>query len=75
MYSVVGCSDCGSFWILEGDQETTVCRSCGKQHTTEKLKRFIQTPEKEEAKEARAELLAEKAGYGDEYREQREEFR
>lgn len=72
MYYVVGCSDCSAYWILEGEQETTTCRSCGTRHKVKKLKRFIESPDKAVVREARAELLAEKAGYGDEYREQRD---
>lgn len=72
MYYVVGCSDCSALWILEGEQETTVCRSCGTRHDTDGLKRFIETEEKAVAREARAEMLAERAGHGDEYRAARD---
>lgn len=72
MYYVVGCPECRAIWILEGEQESTTCRSCRKQHQLKKLKRFIETEHKNVAVEARAEILAEQAGQKDEYREARQ---
>lgn len=68
MYSLVGCSDCNALWILEGEQETTTCRSCGKRHQVDSLRKFVETEVKEVARERRAEMLADRAGHGEEYR-------
>ena len=67
MYYLVGCPDCSALWILEGEQETTMCRSCRTRHQVDSLRRFVETEEKVVATEARAEILAERSGHGDDY--------
>lgn len=58
MYAVVGCGDCGSFWVVEGRPETTTCPSCRKRHRFEQLKKFAETDGADAAREARTALLA-----------------
>jgi len=65
MYAVVGCSECSALWVVEGRPETTQCRRCGSRHTFAKLKQFVTTDSPEEAKEARAALLADRQDQGD----------
>lgn len=61
MYSVVGCGDCGSVWIVDGDPETTTCRRCGKRHRFASLRKLERTDDKQAAAEARSKILAERA--------------
>lgn len=61
MYSVVGCGDCGSVWIVDGDPETTTCRRCGKRHRFASLRKLERTDDKRAAAEARSKILAERA--------------
>jgi hypothetical protein len=65
MYSVVGCSDCEALWIVEGRPATTECPRCGKRHQLKKLKRFVETDDKDHASEVRASMLANRQGQGD----------
>ena len=65
MYAVVGCGNCTAFWVVEDRPETTGCPRCGKRHQYKKLKRFAETPDPDEARQARAALLADREGYGD----------
>ena len=71
MYAVVGCNGCGNLWLLRnpGDAETARCSRCGKRHRTEKLRRFHESADREEARQARAALLAGKRGESDAFRE------
>lgn len=64
MYAVVGCNGCGTMWLLSDpdDSETATCPRCGKRHRTRKLKRFIETDDRNAARQARAALLARKRG-------------
>ncbi|MFB6109270.1 MAG: DUF5817 domain-containing protein [Halodesulfurarchaeum sp.] len=58
MYAVVGCSNCQALWIVEGRPETTTCPRCGTRHQFERLKQFVKTPDREEAREVRSAMLA-----------------
>jgi predicted nucleic acid-binding Zn-ribbon protein len=69
MYAVVGCGECGAFWVVESEPETTGCPRCGKRHRYERLKRFVETDDGDEARQARAALLADREGYGDAFGE------
>lgn len=61
MYAVVGCRDCGAYWIVAGRPETTQCRRCGARRRFEQLHRFAETDDEDAAREARARLLAERS--------------
>jgi hypothetical protein len=63
MYAVVGCNDCSSLWVVEGRPETTQCPSCGKRHRFGRLKQFHASEDADEAKQARAALLANRQGF------------
>jgi DNA-directed RNA polymerase subunit RPC12/RpoP len=67
MYAVVGCTDCGTYWLLSdpGDAETATCPRCGSRHRTRKLRRFYESDDRDAARQARAALLAEKRGESD----------
>lgn len=65
MYAVVGCGNCNAFWVVEGQPETTGCPRCGKRHRYAKLKRFVETEDPDEARQARAALLADRGGHGE----------
>lgn len=58
MYVVVGCSACQALWILEGRPETTTCPRCGTRHQFDRLKQFVSTADKAEAREIRAAMFA-----------------
>jgi len=64
MYAVVGCTECGTYWLLTDPRESdsATCPKCGRRHRTKKLKRFYETDDREAAREARAALLAKKHG-------------
>lgn len=62
MYAVVGCRDCGAYWVVSGRPETTQCRRCGARRRFEQLHRFVETDDEDAAREARARLLAERSG-------------
>ncbi len=64
MYAVVGCNNCGMLWLLSDPNaaKTAQCPRCGKTHQTRKLKRFIETEDRNAAREARSALLAKKHG-------------
>lgn len=57
MYAVVGCGDCGSFWVVGDRPETTTCPSCRKRHHFDNLKKFAETDDADAAREARSALL------------------
>ena len=69
MYAVVGCSDCGTYWLLSDPdgQDSATCRRCGKSHRTRKLRRFFESEDRSAAVQARAELLARKSGDADSF--------
>lgn len=69
MYVVVGCSTCQSLWIIEGRPETTSCPRCRTRHDFTRLKKFVTTEDKDEAREVRAAMLASKQGRGEVYEE------
>jgi len=64
MYAVVGCTDCGAYWLLTDpeDSDSATCPTCGRRHQTKKLNRFFESEDREAAREARAALLAKKHG-------------
>lgn len=62
MYAVVGCSACSALWIVEGRPETTGCPRCGRRRRFDKLKKFVETADEDDAREARAAMLAERGG-------------
>jgi len=64
MYAVVGCTDCGGYWLLADpdDQESAQCPTCGRTHQRQKLKRFHTSDDRAAAVEARSRLLARKRG-------------
>ncbi|ADQ66589.1 replication protein H [Halogeometricum borinquense] len=64
MYAVVGCSECGSMWLLTDPRQskTANCPRCGRTHQTKKLRKFLETEDREAARQARAALLAKKHG-------------
>ncbi len=63
MYAVVGCSECNSFWVIEGRPETTNCPTCGKRHRFTKLKKFTETDDADAAREARTTLLTNRSDH------------
>jgi predicted nucleic acid-binding Zn-ribbon protein len=62
MYAVVGCTDCGTLWLLSDPDasETARCPRCGRRHQTRKLRRFATTEDRDEARQVRSALLARK---------------
>ncbi len=60
MYSVVGCSECNALWVVPNRPETTTCRRCGTRYTFTALTRFAETETREEARNARTRLLADR---------------
>lgn len=71
MYAVVGCTDCGNYWLLAdpGESDSATCSRCGRRHQTEKLRRFYASEDRDDAREARAALLAKKRGDADAFDE------
>lgn len=67
MYAVVGCRECGAFWVIEGRPERTQCPRCRTSHQTTRLKRFVETEDGDAAREARGALLAADAGFEELY--------
>lgn len=67
VYAVVGCTDCGSLWLLSDPDasDTADCRRCGRTHRTERLRRFYEAEDRAAARQARTALLAEKRGESD----------
>jgi hypothetical protein len=68
-YAVVGCTDCSALWVVEGEPETTECPRCGKRRQFRKLRRFVETEDRAEAREARASILANRQGEGEAFAE------
>jgi hypothetical protein len=58
MYAVVGCRECRALWIVEGRPDTTRCPRCGTRRQFSKLRRFLETGDADEARQARSALLA-----------------
>ncbi|WP_299333612.1 DUF5817 domain-containing protein [Haloplanus sp.] len=67
MYAVVGCTDCGGLWLVSDPDaaDTATCPTCGTRHRTARLKRLFTAVDREAAREARAAMLAERAGATD----------
>ena len=61
MYAVVGCSECSALWILDGQPDRTECPRCGRSHSADRLKRFVETDDKDHAREVRASTGRERA--------------
>lgn len=64
-YAVVGCSNCGALWVVEGRPDTSGCPRCEKRHRFSKLRQFVSTDDEDHAREVRASILANRAGHGD----------
>jgi len=64
MYAVVGCTECGGYWLLADpdEQDAANCPTCGRTHQTAKLNRFYTSDDRQAAVEIRSRLLAEKRG-------------
>lgn len=62
MYAVVGCRDCGAYWVVEGAPETTRCPRCSTRHRFDKLHRFAEADDPDAAREARSRVVREQAG-------------
>jgi DNA-directed RNA polymerase subunit RPC12/RpoP len=69
MYAVVGCSDCGMLWVIEGRSETSQCPRCGTRRGYEKRRKFVTTEDEDHAREVRASILANKQDHGDAFAE------
>jgi hypothetical protein len=67
MYAVVGCTECRTLWLLEDPHasETATCPRCGRRHETSALKRLFTAEDRDDARQARAAMLADRAGAGD----------
>ncbi len=65
MYAVVGCSECTALWIVEDRPETTACPRCRTRHRFTQLKSFVRTDDRNEARDARAAMLAQRSGDDD----------
>ena len=65
MYAVVGCRDCGAYWVVDGDPQTTSCPRCGTRHRFSKLHRFAETADADAAREARSRLIRERGNAED----------
>ncbi|MFB6310373.1 MAG: DUF5817 domain-containing protein [Salinirussus sp.] len=62
MYAVVGCSECGALWVLEGDPERSACPRCGSQRPREQRREFFTSQDADAAREARSRMLAKRHG-------------
>jgi len=65
MYSVVGCSECSSLWVVEGRPERSQCPTCGHTRAYAKRKEFVTTDDPDHAREVRASMLAARQGRDD----------
>lgn len=65
MYAVVGCTECSSLWVIEDGADSATCPRCGMRHRTDKLRHFAEAAESEDAREARAALVANRRDAGD----------
>ncbi|CQH60486.1 uncharacterized protein HHUB_3221 [Halobacterium hubeiense] len=68
-YAVVGCSDCGALWVVEGRPDTSGCPRCETRHQFSKLRKFVETDDEDHAREVRASMLANRAGHGEAFAE------
>lgn len=65
MYAVVGCGECEALWVVEGRPETSECPRCGHRREHAMRTKFHTAEDADEAREARARLLAERRGEAD----------
>lgn len=65
VYAVVGCSECAALWVVEGRPETSECPRCGTRREYARRKKFATSDDADEAREARARLLAERQDHGE----------
>lgn len=63
MYAVVGCSECGTLWIVETGAATARCPRCRTRHRTAKLRSIATCEDADRARELRSRLLADRAGH------------
>ena len=62
MYRVVGCSSCHHLWILEPGGEEAACPRCRRRHKVKRLRPLFESESADAAREARSQLLADRAG-------------
>lgn len=60
MYSVVGCPDCESVWIVESEPATTTCPRCATRHRFDGLRKLARADDKLAAREARSMIMADR---------------
>lgn len=65
-YSLVGCSGCDALKIVDGTPKTTTCSNCNARLKFRKLKRFYESDDTAKVSQAKAVLLARRAGEEDE---------
>ena len=65
MYSVVGCNECSALWVVADRPKTTQCPRCRKRHRFKKLKQFVETDDRDHAREVRSSMLANRSGHGE----------
>lgn len=65
MYAVVGCGECEALWVVGGRPETSECPRCGHRREHALRTKLYTTDDADEAREARARLLAERHDAGD----------
>lgn len=63
MYAVVGCSECGTLWIVETGTASAQCPRCRTRHRTAKLRSIATCEDADRARELRSRLLAERADH------------
>lgn len=69
MYAVVGCTECSALWIIETGADTAGCPRCDTRHRTTQLKHLFETESEDQAREARASMLASRQGDSETYAE------
>lgn len=71
MYAVVGCTECGTMWLLSDPDtaDSATCPRCSRTHQTAKLKRFFESEDRSAAQQARSALLAKKQGQSEAFAE------
>lgn len=72
MYTVVVCPECKYCWIVQDRPERTNCGRCETSHKFKSLKKFHQTENKDEAKEARSTVRANVIGDTDGFQRAKE---
>ena len=60
MYSVVGCNNCQTVWIVEMHPENVKCPRCNKKHKFKKLRKFVETLDIDIARKKRSEWISKK---------------